>query len=284
MADVKDVEALKGLQMDKTGISEYFTPRYGEPLSFGYTADVYRDGDRVLKVYSPTFDKCTIFREAYAGACVESVGVRCPKVYGVRNEGGFFVLDTELVQGKDMLSMMMGFILGGDLEGAKELIRRMARLHAAANQSCCPGLPSYRAYAEMVIRGSKKLSDGQKERTLTYLAGLPDGDCVCHGDFHPQNVLVAPDGTMTVIDWAESGRACSACDPARTWMNLTCLPPIPPLQVPGLDLNETYLTAYLEASPELTREDVMAWLPVHAAINYGNKEPWYCKMIEPWLL
>lgn len=43
--------------------------------------------------------------------------------------------------------------------------------------------------------------------------GLPDGDRIFHGDFHPGNVL-AHDGDWVVVDWSNAHRAPAAADVA----------------------------------------------------------------------
>jgi aminoglycoside phosphotransferase (APT) family kinase protein len=43
--------------------------------------------------------------------------------------------------------------------------------------------------------------------------GLPDGDRIFHGDFHPGNVL-AHDGGWLVVDWSNAHRAPAAADVA----------------------------------------------------------------------
>jgi aminoglycoside phosphotransferase (APT) family kinase protein len=50
---------------------------------------------------------------------------------------------------------------------------------------------------------------------LKNLDALPDGDRLCHGDFHPGNVLLARDGPA-VIDWTDATRGDPAADLART--------------------------------------------------------------------
>ncbi len=40
----------------------------------------------------------------------------------------------------------------------------------------------------------------RKHAIAQHAAGLPDGDQVCHGDFHPDNIMLTPAGPR-VIDW-----------------------------------------------------------------------------------
>jgi aminoglycoside phosphotransferase (APT) family kinase protein len=54
-----------------------------------------------------------------------------------------------------------------------------------------------------------------RERVLSLLRVLPDGDRLCHLDFHPPNVIT--DGTkLTVIDWPGACRGDPLVDVAAT--------------------------------------------------------------------
>lgn len=64
-----------------------------------------------------------------------------------------------------------------------------------------------------------------------WLAAHPPADApdvVCHGDLHPFNVLMADDGSFTVLDWSAANLAPAAYDAAFTSLVLS----EPPLYVP----------------------------------------------------
>jgi len=72
-----------------------------------------------------------------------------------------------------------------------------AKIHTCSN---IPELPSQREFLPAVIRRITFLPAELKEATLRAFDELPAGDRVCHGDFHPYNVLLSPKGPI-VIDW-----------------------------------------------------------------------------------
>jgi Phosphotransferase enzyme family len=61
---------------------------------------------------------------------------------------------------------------------------------------------------------------------LQVLDELPSGDRLCHGDYHPGNVLFAAD-RITVIDWAGAARGVPEADHARTLLLLRWADPLP---------------------------------------------------------
>ena len=98
------------------------------------------------------------------------------------------------------------------------------------------------------------------------------GDSVCHGDFHPDNVMMTADGPV-LIDWPGATRGVPEADFARTLLLMTTasLPPHVSLLRRGLvnALRALYTRTYRRAYPRLTgvsQEQVQAWmLPVCAA-------------------
>ena len=48
---------------------------------------------------------------------------------------------------------------------------------------------------------------------------LPDGDSVCHADFHPKNVMISESG-LIVIDWVHAMRGNFHADVANTLLGL----------------------------------------------------------------
>lgn len=270
-------------QKNKDGLAEAFVPKYGEPYAFGYTADVFKTGSSVLKVFSKEFTKDLIFREAYIGAAVESTELSVAKILGVRTEEGFWVIESEFIEGTDLLKDIFGASMTGDAAGVQEVIRQTARLQAKMNACEVAALPSYKEYARVRIANNDAISAACREKTLAYLADLPEGNKLCHGDFHPQNVLKSPQGELFIIDWVEAGYAPAACDAARTYMNLKHLPPVPPLQNPAFRMADVFMETYTQKTG-IREEEITAWLPVHAAINYGEKAPWYSEAIKGYLL
>src|SRR5690606_29121698 len=78
--------------------------------------------------------------------------------------------------------------------------RMLAGTHRAVHAVAAPaGLPDVRhVLATRIERAA--LPPPLRAFALNVLSGLPDGDRLLHGDFHPGNVLVAGD-RAGVIDW-----------------------------------------------------------------------------------
>ena len=92
---------------------------------------------------------------------------------------------------------------------------------------------------------------------------------VCHGDFHPLNVLVAPGGSaLHVIDWTNAGVGDRHGDIAWTllWFEIAAAAAPRPadrvlMRVMRRRLQRAYLTGYRRVLP-VDRERVQLWRPV----------------------
>ena len=77
--------------------------------------------------------------------------------------------------------------------------------------------------AQYCIERADVLSDEVKQRLLNLLAQLPHGSTLCHGDFHPGNIIRAGK-TDYLIDWSSASLGSSLFDIAHTYLLLLNTP------------------------------------------------------------
>ena len=114
---------------------------------------------------------------------------------------------------------------------------------------------------------------------LELLEGLPDGDRLCHGDFHPGNIMMAG-GEPVLIDWTNATRGDPTADVARTRLMLRIGTPPPGTSavLRGLSLFGRrvlvwlYLRAYRRVRP-LDVEAVARWEVPVAAARFAERIP-----------
>jgi aminoglycoside phosphotransferase (APT) family kinase protein len=144
-------------------------------------------------------------------------------------------------------------------------IRLAAELHAGIHRCPAPaGLPSLRERIAARISASDSPS-ADKQAARDRLAALPDGTALCHGDFHPGNVLLTPRGPV-VIDWSSASRGHPAGDLAWTSRLLRAadLPPWSPWHAHLLvrclrpTMHRAYLKHYFRRHPG-SRREVEGW-------------------------
>ena len=111
---------------------------------------------------------------------------------------------------------------------ARELVEIQAAILAAAPPD---GLPQLTERVSRKIDEVEHLTDTERQEAARLIGQLPTGTALCHGDFHPGNVLMAERGPV-VIDWFDVTIGHPAADLVRTSLLLRPAGS-PPLHLPG---------------------------------------------------
>jgi uncharacterized protein (TIGR02172 family) len=251
-------------------------PTKGALIGEGRTAEIYAWGEnQVLKLFHAESSPDSVDYEARIAQIVTEAGISAPAFGGMIEVDGRRGIVYEYVQGTLMLKQLQK-----QPWSVIKLARQFAEVHAAMHQRSAPALPSQHERLERRILQAPRLSDGVKSRLLKHLERLPTGDTVCHGDFHPENILMSPLG-LKVIDWTDAKRGNPMADVARSSiiLNQRSLPPRMN-RLEGFILNTfrglfhtVYLKRYAQIRP-FAQEDLEAWIPVQAAarLNEGIRE------------
>jgi Ser/Thr protein kinase RdoA (MazF antagonist) len=252
-------------------------------LARGRTADIYAWGDdRVLKLFQPWMDAPSIEREAAIARIVHDAGLPTPSIYDCVTVEGCTGLVYERIDGPPMLERLLT-----DPANFEYYAARLAELHASIQSThIAADLPSQRVRFELTI-GAAPLDDETKHRVKQTLAVLPDGDALCHSDFHPANVLMSSPGEI-IVDWIDACRGNPLADVARTVVILLGdtqdNPNFPPeMRKMARRFCEVYLDRYFELRPG-GRDEIEQWVPVVAAARLsegvGEAEGWLRKKIK----
>jgi len=253
-----------------------------EVIGRGRTAEILAWGSsRAMKLYFEGSRREYVRREAEVSRLVHRAGLPAPAVYDADTVDGLFEVDGRLgilyerIDGPTMLSelarrpwMVFPF--------AKAFAALHARIHSASGE----GLPRMRERLEMAIeRAEGSLSERVRRRIREGLDGLPDDERVCHGDFHPDNVLIGEKG-LAVIDWGPASAGYPLADVAWTVLlfRFADVPPGTPRTVRLISflLRKLFLRIYLRTYFSLTgrrREDLPPWLGPVAVLRLADDVP-----------
>jgi aminoglycoside phosphotransferase (APT) family kinase protein len=178
----------------------------------GREADIFAwDDGTVLRLLRRSSDPRRVEREAAAMRAAADGGVDVPNVYGTTMVDGRAGLIMDRVDGPDLIALM-GKRPWAVPRVARIVGRSQARMHDVVAPDDLPGL---RQLVRWKIEAATDLPADLADFALKKLDALPDGDRLCHGDFHPGNVLLGRDGPA-VIDWTDATRGDPAADLART--------------------------------------------------------------------
>lgn len=248
----------------------------------GMTAEVYEwEKDKILKLYYDWFPIEYIKYEADIGVTVHTAGVPAPAIYGIIKESGRNGLIYQRINGKSMLKL-----IEENPWNIAYYAKKMAQLHAEIHRGNGSKLPLQKDVFENAIRQSEELLKDKTERIIEYLYSLPDGDSVCHGDLHPDNIIASGENA-TAIDWTNSYSGNPRGDTARTCLMISS-PFIPSGVSPVMAflsklaknlIYAAYIKEYLRLTG-LAYKDIDAWILPIAAARLREKIP----VEEKWLL
>lgn len=241
----------------------------GPRIGAGREADVHtwRD-DAIIKLYRPGLPGHRA--EARALATLAEHGF-APILHDTVEWDGRVGLVLERLHGADMLTLLPRQpwrILG--------MARTLAATHLAVHQVAAPAeLPELRSVLAARITDAT-MPTRLRDHTLRLLDDLPEGDRLCHGDYHPGNLMLAAD-RAAVIDWPNAMRGDPAADHARTKLLLRYsapLPEIPPVLRTLVTSSRSmfarrYARAYRAGAARQPRQ-VDSWLAVQAAARLAE--------------
>jgi hypothetical protein len=95
------------------------------------------------------------------------------------------------------------------------LARQLAELQADMHSRRVPELPALSETLAWKISRAEKLPENVRQAALKALEQLPEDDRLCHGDFHPGNILLSGRGPV-IIDWIDGSRGRPILDVARS--------------------------------------------------------------------
>lgn len=189
------------------------TDALGELIGQGRDAEIYAWGeDQVLKLFFPSRPQIRVEVEAQATRVAHEAGARTPAVGEIIKVNDRYGIVFERIDGPSMSEQLATHVWR-----LPQMAQQSAELQAAIHACKVPELISLKDESRAWIEDSNVLDTSVKEFVLQRLEQLPDGNNLCHGDFHPGNIIMSPHG-LVVIDWDCGRRGDPLADVARTWV------------------------------------------------------------------
>ena len=211
---------------------------------------IYRDGDKCVKVFNNDYSKADVLNEALNQARIEETGLNIPKVLEVTTIDGKWAIVTEYIQGKTLAQLMEE-----DPDKKDEYLEMLVDLQLEVHSKTSPLL------GKLKDKMNRKINMSELDATTRYdlhtrLEGMPKHNKVCHGDFHPSNIIITEDGVPYIIDWAHATQGNASADVARTyllfWLN------------GDIEGAKKYLDLFCKKS-DTAKQYVQKWMPIVAA-------------------
>lgn len=184
--------------------------KYGKIIGSGSTATVYEWGEgTVLKLFVKGYPRSSIEREFNNAKAINDQNFAKPKVYELISYEEQLGIIYDKVEGETLLDWVLRT---GDLHTCAKY---MAKLHKTIVNNRVSNIPDYKQFLKSNLLNATSANLTERNRVLETLDKLKEGDTLCHGDFHPGNILLS-NGLTMVIDFMNLCHGDPLYDVART--------------------------------------------------------------------
>lgn len=248
----------------------------------GNTATIYEYQDgKVLKLFKPGYAPEAVQREFNNACLMNALPFDKPWAHALVEQDGRMGIVYDYVAGQTLQE----WVLNTKNLAACAAYLAKSHQHILANQlDKHSTLPHYKDFISQCLNGAEHLASAalKPEQTAQelrqarrLLAQLPEGDRLCHGDFHPGNVMLAEeeghDEQLHIIDFMNLCRGTRLYDVARTYYLIACTP------VPDFMENWEQLISFKQELASLyliemgvAKEDIAEYLLIIAAARKGE--------------
>ncbi len=173
----------------------------------GGTAEVIEYGDgKVCKLFYKGQPEEYVKLEYENAKEMYKNHITVPKAFEIVNIEGRIGIIYERIYGKSLRSLL-------NRENRSYVLSVLIKLHRELLSCRSKILLSYKDFLKEIVKRSLN-PDLQFIEEINF---LPDGDSICHGDFHLNNILIKSDGTAVIIDFMNVCRGPFLYDIARTF-------------------------------------------------------------------
>ncbi len=211
---------------------------------------IYREGDKLIKLFDKGYSKADILNEALNQARVEETDLNIPKIEAVTVVDGSWSIVMNYIEGPTLEQLM-----NENPDKLDEYINLFVDLQRTVHTKRVPLLNM------LIEKMNRKISAANLNATTRYdlhtrLSGMKRHTKLCHDDFNPSNIIITADGTPYIVDWAHATQGNASADVARSYLLFY-------LQGKA-DVAEKYLKLFCKKT-DTAIQYVQKWIPIVAA-------------------
>jgi thiamine kinase-like enzyme len=224
---------------------------YEKVIAVRTNKTIYKDGDRIIKVFNQSYSKSDCLNEALNQARIEETKLDIPKILEVTILEDKIAIVSEYIKGKTLQQ-----IIDKDPKHLSTYLKQMVALQMEVHEKTSHLL------SRLPDKLSRKINHLEidpivKYELLTRLDSMPRGiNQVLHGDFNPSNIIITPTNKAYILDWAHATQGHPYADIATTYLLFY------------LDGKEDVASEYLDIYCQTTKTskgEIQRWLPIVAA-------------------
>ncbi len=231
-------------------------------------ADVYRDGDRKIKLFKDNVPKTYVLYEALTHSRIEAAEISIPKLFEVSVINGRWAIITEYIEGKTYAELIKE-----NPEKIDLYLDELAEIQIEIHCTPAPKQSKLKDKLQRLITEMTEIDEIKKYELLTRLEGMPAHSKLCHLNYIPENVISSEKG-IYILDWHNARQGNASADVANTYVILS---------LKSAEMAEKYIDLFCDKT--LTPKDyVQQWIPIVAVARYGfadaNEKERLMKMID----
>lgn len=211
---------------------------------------IYRDGDKVIKVFNEDFSKANVLNEALNHARVEETDLNIPKLHEVTRIDGKWAIVMDYIEGKTLETLMKE-----NPNKIDEYIELLVNIQVEILSKRVPLLSKIKDKMHGKI-ASTDLSATTRYELHTRLDSTPKHAKLCHGDLNPGNIIVTDSGEHYIIDWSHATQGNGAADAARTFLLFSLSG--------DAATAEKYINTFCKKT-DTAKQYIQRWIPIVAA-------------------
>ncbi len=230
--------------------------------------EIYREGDKLIKIFDDSFSKADVLNEALNLARVEETNINTPELIDVEKIDGKWAIVSTYIEGETLEELMEK-----NPEKEDEYLEEFVDLQLKIFSQRAPHLNKIKD------KMHAKISASSYEATIRFdlhnrLEGMKNHKKVLHGDYNPSNVIVTPNGDYYVIDWAHATQGNASADAARTYLVFT---------LEGKkELADKYLKLFCKKA-DIPMQLVQQWMPIVACSESIKNKPGEKEILDSWV-
>ena len=231
---------------------------------------IYKDDNKIIKLFISSHPTSNILNEALNQARVEEFSnLNVPKLMELTKVEDRWALISEYVEGKTISELIKEYP-----DKTDHYLDLFVKVQLVVLENEVPMLNRIKEKFRDKLENCDNIDENIKYELLQRLEGMKNHKKLCHGDFHPSNVIVQENGCVYVIDWAHATQGNASADAARTYL-LFCM-----------DGKDEFANKYLDLFEKMSgieRKEVQRWIPIVAATQMTKKIPEEQEFLSKWI-
>ena len=231
---------------------------------------VYREDNKVVKLFVKDYSKASILNEALIHARVEeSTDIKMPKLLEVSTIDGRWALVQEYIEGTTLEEL-----INQNPDKLDEYLDLFVKIQLDILGHQVPLLNRIKDKFKRKLTETDILNESTRYELLQRIEGMKNHTKLCHGDFNPSNVIVKEDGTVFVIDWSHVTQGNASGDAARTYLLFS--------MEGKTEIANKYLELFATKSG-ISKTNIQRWIPIVATTQMSKGNENEKEFLSKWI-